>query len=615
MFKKISLIAAAMWLSTSVASAQELKFGQDGTFKVLQLTDVHYEYGQEPSEYSVKCIEYLLDTEKPDLVVLSGDIVVATPAAPGWDVITELIYSRGIPYATTMGNHDDETDLSRAQISDILEKKPLSLFKGKVKGVTGYGNYSVAIKGSDGKENAAIVYCMDSGSYSQNDRVDSYDWLRRDQVNWYCDESDKYKKGGETLPALAFFHIALPEYKEAFDRKGGLFTTGQRGEDECGPGINTGMFAAMVEQGDVMGISVGHDHVNDYVAHKNGIALCYGQFTGSDNTYGFDEKVNGGRIFVLKEGKRSFDTYIRLADGTVKDKTAFPRPANFVVVADLHFDEMPESDQFCHVNAINKLVPSGMEDAIDGVVIAGDIFDHPCQYSLELFRARYDKRGVGEKKIKYDIYPGYGNHDIDPDGTDANNNMKMRRLTYAFRDSLLGHMMDRGELKNIHPETKDYSWNFGDVHFVQVNRFFGDTIVGNANPQEWENWIKRDLRKNASNGEPVVIVQHYTFTDEWGSNWWGEESRKKMAEILEPYNVIAIFAGHIHNEDRQEFEGIPVFVVNNAWKDESGPASFVYVSVGDEQMRLTTYEWEEDGNDVRQKGEDVIVEITRNKKK
>ena len=43
------------------------------------------------------------------------------------------------------------------------------------------------------------------------------DRLTFDQINWYRQQSAAYKaqNGGQPLPALAFFHIPLPEYNEA----------------------------------------------------------------------------------------------------------------------------------------------------------------------------------------------------------------------------------------------------------------------------------------------------------------------------------------------------------------------------------------------------------------
>ncbi len=611
-FASLALSLIIGGLGASNLAAQTIKFNGDGELKIVQFTDVHYKYGQEPSEYSKRCIEAVLDSEKPDLVVLTGDIVVGAPVEKGWDELAQIMSSRGIPYAVTLGNHDDEADKSRSEVAQIVDDLPNVIFTPQVKGVTGYGNYSIPVFDRSGKEVSTVLYCMDSRSYSTVKGIDGYGWFAHDQVGWYIDESNKYAQKGLDSRGLAFFHIPLPEHRQAFDAKGTISNVGLRGEAECAPEINTGMFAAMVEQGDVMGITVGHDHVNNYVAYKDNIALCYGQFTGSNNTYGFDTKQNGARVFVLTEGEDGFDSYIRMMDGTIKDYASMPREAGFAVVADLHFDEAPESDQFCHVNALNSLVPKGLEKSVDFVAIVGDIFDYPCSNSLELFRRRYEK-GAGDKRLKYDIYPGYGNHDVDPDGEDVRKNMELRRLTFAYQDSLLKKMDERGQFLNLHPENGDYTWNVGDVHFVQANRFFGDSLRGGSF-EEWRKWIERDLKEHASNGEPVVIFQHYTFQSKSVNRWWSEESRKKMAEILAPYNVIAIFVGHDHYQGKESLGDIPVFLVNNAWPDSSGNASFAYVTVGKDKMRVTTYEWSTDGNDVRKKGDDIFVDIKREKK-
>ncbi len=55
----------------------------------------------------------------------------------------------------------------------------------------------------------------------------------------------------EPLPALAFFHIPLPEYNEAASDENAILI-GTRMEKACAPELNTGMFTAMKEAGDVM---------------------------------------------------------------------------------------------------------------------------------------------------------------------------------------------------------------------------------------------------------------------------------------------------------------------------------------------------------------------------
>lgn len=65
----------------------------------------------------------LIEIEKPDLVVVTGDIVtgikyVERGEKPGWYAeqfvkFTKPFYEANVFWATTAGNHDDEADLSR----------------------------------------------------------------------------------------------------------------------------------------------------------------------------------------------------------------------------------------------------------------------------------------------------------------------------------------------------------------------------------------------------------------------------------------------------------------------------------------------------------------------
>ena len=66
----------------------------------------------------------------------------------------------------------------------------------------------------------------------------------------------------------------------------------------------------MKEAGDVMGMFVGHDHDNDYDVMWKGILLAYGRFTGGNTED--NHLSNGARVIVMKEGARTFTTWIRL---------------------------------------------------------------------------------------------------------------------------------------------------------------------------------------------------------------------------------------------------------------------------------------------------------------
>lgn len=296
--KNTSMILLALFAFTSVfAQSKELKFNSGKIFKIVQFTDTHIKPNDKESEAAFKTISAVLDKERPDLVVFTGDIVTGKPVDKGWEMVTEPVIKRKIPFAVVFGNHDDENGMSRAEISDLLVQMPGCLFVPKVKDVYGFGNYVLKLKSSTGKDNAALLYCMDSNAYSTIDGLDGYGWFHTDQIDWYRAQSKKLaSEGGKVLPALAFFHIPLPEYHEAYTNEK-YSPVGLRLEDECSPKINSGMFAAMLGCGDVMGMFVGHDHVNDYVAYLHGIALAYGRFTGGKTTYG--ELPNGGRVIEL----------------------------------------------------------------------------------------------------------------------------------------------------------------------------------------------------------------------------------------------------------------------------------------------------------------------------
>lgn len=314
------LFVVLVALSSFQVQAQEVKFNSAGKFKIVQFTDLHYNFGEEPSKKTLRTINYTLDIEKPDMVVFTGDVITGKTRQKGWDEVLEIVISRKIPYLVTLGNHDHEGDMSREEIANYVIAKPFILNKtAKIDNVDGFLNEAIEIKGKV----PAVIYAMDSQAYSTNKRLKGYGWFDRNQIDWYAKTSAKFKAANQdsTLTALAFFHIPLPEYKLAFDNVKNK-RTGVRYEAECAPDINTGMFAAMVQAGDVLGTFVGHDHVNDYLVDYYGIALAYGCWTGSENTY--QRHKNGARIIELTEGKREFYTYIRESDGTLLYPTNYP---------------------------------------------------------------------------------------------------------------------------------------------------------------------------------------------------------------------------------------------------------------------------------------------------
>jgi hypothetical protein len=300
-------------LSAQPLSAQkniQLKFGNDHTFKIAQFTDIHWENSSPECVKTIETIQFVLNTEKPDLVILTGDVVTGVPAREGWMALTKTFVDAKVPFAVTLGNHDAEPEITRDQIFELLETLPYFVGS-KGPELYGCGNYALTVKSSHGKSVASAIYCMDSNDYPKDKMIGHYDWIRYDQIGWYRTTSDRFttQNKGFPLPALMFFHIPIPEYNNVVGKE---TTIGVKNEGVASADINSGLFASMVEKKDVMGVFVGHDHENNYIGIEHEIALAFGQVTGAD-AYGDLER--GSRIIELHEGEFSFNTWIRTKSG------------------------------------------------------------------------------------------------------------------------------------------------------------------------------------------------------------------------------------------------------------------------------------------------------------
>ena len=328
-FRLVLALLLAGAISVQSAGAQELKFNKNGKFKIVQFTDIHWIGGDERSEVAGENMNSVLDAEKPDLVIYTGDLIYGKPAAEGLRRALQPAIERNIPFAVTFGNHCDEHDMNRREVYEFIKEMPGNLTS-TTEGIHGVTNYILPVKSAHTNDStAAVLYVFDSNSYSTLKHIKGYGWIRHNQVQWYMQNSAEYTaaNNGTPLPSLAFFHIPLPEYFEAV-KEGTVFMQGTRMETVCAPAINTGLFAAMQECGDIMGTFAGHDHINDYAVLWKGIMLCYGRYSGGNTVYNGIPGGNGARIIELTEGTREFTSWIRLSDG--KQINGFTYPSKLI---------------------------------------------------------------------------------------------------------------------------------------------------------------------------------------------------------------------------------------------------------------------------------------------
>ena len=301
------------------ADKTDLKFGADHRFRIVQLTDIHYKVHNANSTKALDGLCMVLDKVKPDMVIFTGDIVTDEKMKQAWDEVLTIVTDRKIPWAVVFGNHDDEQGSSSAQIMSYITQKPFCYATSGPDKIKGTSNYYLRIKNSVGSKTAAILYALDSNAYCKNVENESYGYIDFSQVNWYRTISRELtaENDGRPYPALAFFHIPLREYSLINDSTK-YKRIGNRNEKECFGALNTGMYAAIHESGDVIGVFVGHDHNNDYIGRLNNTCLAYGRFSGSETTYG--KLTTGARVIDLKENKFSFVSWIY----TINNEILFP---------------------------------------------------------------------------------------------------------------------------------------------------------------------------------------------------------------------------------------------------------------------------------------------------
>jgi predicted MPP superfamily phosphohydrolase len=158
-------------------------------------------------ETTIAYVEKLLDREKPDLVIFSGDNIngggVSDARAASFK-FAEPVIKRQIPWTAVFGNHDDENDLTREELLQVMNRMPYSLTERGPMDIPGVGNYILKVY-SDKTTHAFTLYFLDSHAYAEGEG-EGYDFIKLEQLDWIIQSASTF----ETKPnAAAFFHIPI----------------------------------------------------------------------------------------------------------------------------------------------------------------------------------------------------------------------------------------------------------------------------------------------------------------------------------------------------------------------------------------------------------------------
>ncbi len=274
-----------------------IKFNSNGKLKILHITDTHLKLNHN-FDPTIRLVERACDAEKPDIVMLTGDIVLNCENAEDTkkmiNALMNIFDSRGIPVAVTFGNHDSEQGaMTREELMAYYNTFSCSVAVDDGEVLSGCGTYNIPVLSSDGKKVKFNLWVFDSGDYDEEGR---YSCVKPDQIEWYKQTSDtlKSQNNGESVNSLVFQHIIVGEIYDALKKSDSWKSYSYKhlyNEDEyymfdpdrvnygtiretpCPGYENFGQFDAMVEQGDVLAMFTGHDHTNAFGVKYKGIDI------------------------------------------------------------------------------------------------------------------------------------------------------------------------------------------------------------------------------------------------------------------------------------------------------------------------------------------------------
>ncbi|KAL2932967.1 putative inactive purple acid phosphatase 28 [Bienertia sinuspersici] len=301
-----------------------LRFNNDGTFKILQVADMHYGQGVITrckdvfaSEFkycsdvnTTMFVQRLIDVEKPDFIAFTGDNIFgsSTPDAAEslFKAFRPAMESR-LPWAAVLGNHDQESTMTREELMSLIslmdysvsQVNPLVQNSSRQQGIVlptgidGFGNYNLSVHGPYGSllanHSVLNLFFLDSGDRITVEGRRTYGYIRESQLDWLrgfsqaqqdehgefnCCEGSPFSR--KSPPALGFFHIPIPEIRQLYYQK----VFGRLQEAVASSFVNSGVLKTLVSMKNVKGIFIGHDHNNDFCGNLDSIWFCYGGGSG-----------------------------------------------------------------------------------------------------------------------------------------------------------------------------------------------------------------------------------------------------------------------------------------------------------------------------------------------
>lgn len=295
----------------------------DEDINIMVISDIHIGGGPfsiKKDRKTIYEVMTMVKAEKPDLVILAGDMTFAVPALlfnGGGTFNNKMVASNvmymfktlGVYYTVAFGNHDTESFdyYDRDRIGKEYSKADYCIFESNFDGY-GVTNQCILLKDNNGKIKKVLMV-IDSNDYVDTSLRASINWLydtiHDEQVEWAKQTIETLSsKEGHLLKSLFFFHIPIGEFETAYrelkandfndtvdtkyiegvwdeevsEEMGGRIWYGGCQYTEVDPRDNDKLFEELGPEGlgSMEAIFVGHDHTNNVTVSYKGVLLSYG---------------------------------------------------------------------------------------------------------------------------------------------------------------------------------------------------------------------------------------------------------------------------------------------------------------------------------------------------
>ncbi|KAI0711211.1 Metallo-dependent phosphatase [Earliella scabrosa] len=343
-----------------------LTFRNDGTFKITVFSDLHMGenpwdwWGPEHDASSVKLMNTVLASEKPDYAVINGDLVTGenTFRENSTRLIDQIVGPLNkfkVPFSSTHGNHDNQPNISHAEeIRREQQVARLSYTRSAPSWADGEGYGSgtywvpVYTKPWDFRPSLILWFFDSRGGFSlgaNSTRVPDHvhpsvaTWIERtvSRMNAFWGPADKVGRG-----SIAFMHIP-PNVAEDLQQTLNSTTNPGMNADRLGEGSTQAsnpqdagkdepFWAALNKHVlNLHAVISGHDHGNEWCKRDTAkdVIFCFNKHSGYGG-YTRDGWGHGVRNIVFRnpDPRVGPETWIRMEDGQTHARIILDRSYN-----------------------------------------------------------------------------------------------------------------------------------------------------------------------------------------------------------------------------------------------------------------------------------------------